>query len=150
MKFYEISYLVSPQSSLEELKSLEERISSLIQNEGGFLNEIQAPTKKNLAFSMKQIEKTKTGVFSGSKKQKEAFLSSLNFYLMPEKLVNLEKQLKNENQILRFLILSKKIIKKFEPGRKPIKMIEKKEEKTKKEKIELKDIEKKLEEILGK
>jgi len=132
IRFYELTYLISPQVSEEELKSLQERITSLVQREGGFINEMQMPIKKRLAFSIK--------------KNSEAFLVGLNFSLTSEKLNNLEKQLKSEKEILRYLILSKKMLKKEAVSMKPRRAI--KPRPKPKEKVELKEIEKKLEEIL--
>ena len=72
-----------------------------------------------------------------------AYLSTLNFHLDPEKLGSLEKKLKSEQKILRYLILKKKILKKI-----PEILIEK-PKRIVRPKVELKEIEKKLEEMLG-
>ncbi len=82
MKSYELTYLISPELSAEELKSLQEKINSLIQKEGGLLTEVNLPKKKDLAYQIK--------------KNKEAYLINLNFHFSPEKLKNLEKKLKAE------------------------------------------------------
>jgi len=136
MKLYELTYLISPELSEEELKNIQEKISSLIQKEGGVLNEINFPNKKGLFFPIK--------------KQKEAIFADLNFYLEAEKLGNLEKELKSEKKILRYLILAKPQTKTPITFRK--KMIGGKPTTPRKKvagrKVELKDIEKKLEEIL--
>jgi len=131
MKLYELTYLISPGLSEEGLKSLGEKINSLIQKEGGVLNEVNLPIKKGLVYPIK--------------KNKETFLASLNFYLEPGRLENLEKELKTEKKILRYLILAKKPPTKILVGGKPRKVIKPKP----KVKVELKEIEKKLEEILG-
>ena len=73
----------------------------------------------------------------------EAYLAVLNFQLNPENLADIEKKLKTESQILRHLILIKK----------PVKVttrtaIRKPPTRLKEKKVELKEIEKKLEEIL--
>jgi len=133
MKSYELTYLISPEVSEEELKSLREKINSLIQKEAGVLNEVQAPIKKKLAQPIK--------------KQREAFLTNLSFYLEPDKLGNLEQQLKSEKKILRYQILARPEIKVAKVGKKPPKVIPKIPVKEKK--VELEEIEKKLEEILG-
>jgi small subunit ribosomal protein S6 len=146
MKLYELAYLISPELSEEELKSLREKISSLVQKEGGVLNEINFPNKKSLFFPIK--------------KQKEAFLIDLTFYLEAEKLGNLEKELKSEKKILRYLILTKKIpsAARSRPfirrggilaDKKVSEVKTKPSKKLAEPKVELKDIEKKLEEILG-
>ena len=133
MKLYELTYLISPELSESELKSLNEKINSLIQKEKGVLNEAKMPMKKKLAYPIK--------------KQREAFLINLSFYFQAEKLGSLEKELKSEKKILRYLILAKPKIKIAKVRKRPTKVISKIPVKEKK--VGLKEIEKKLEEILG-
>ena len=132
MKLYELTYLISPEFSEEELKSLNEKINSLIQKGTGVLNEVKLPIKKKLAYPIK--------------KQREAFLINLSFYFEPEKLGSLEKELKSEKKILRYLILARPKSKIAKVRKRPAKVIPKIPAKEKK--VELKEIEKKLEEIL--
>jgi len=121
MRYYELTCLISTNLSETELKNLQDKIKTLIQEEGGVLAEAK----------------------------KTANLIMLNFSLAPDKLGSLEKKLKSENQILRYLILSKKVPKMISPLAKiPITRIPK-VEKIKKEKVKLQEIEEKLEEILG-
>jgi len=120
MKTYELTYLISPDLSEKEVFSFQEKIISLIQEAGGTLGEVKTPVRKKMAY-----------------------LSTLNFHLDPEKLGSLEKKLKSEQKILRYLILKKKILKKI-----PEILIEK-PKRIVRPKVELKEIEKKLEEILG-
>ncbi len=134
MRFYQLTYLISPELSLEELKSLQEKINSLIQKEAGVLNEINLPIKKRLSFPIK--------------KNKEAFLADLSFHLEPGKLKNLEKELELEKKILRYLILSKPRIKEVIVRAKRVPKVVPKIP-VKEKKVELKEIEKKLKEILG-
>lgn len=133
-KTYELTYLISPELSEEELKELQAKFVSFIKEEEGILVEEKLPLNKKLAYSVK--------------KQSHAFLAVLIFQLSPEKLANLEKKIKEENRILRYLILVKRVTKEAKAPRifKKIK-IEKPE---KEKKVELKEIGKKLEEILGK
>jgi len=71
---------------------------------------------------------------------------SLEFYAEPDKIQDLEKKLKDETQIQKYMILVKKP-KKFRA--KPIRKIaEEFKTQPKKPKVELKEIEKKLDEIL--
>lgn len=133
MKLYELTYLISPEVSEEELNSLNEKINSLIQKEAGVLNEVKIPIKKKLAQPIK--------------KQREAFLTNLSFDLESDKLGDLERQLKAEKKILRYLILARPKIKVTKVRKRPSKVIPKIPVKEKK--VELKEIEKKLEEILG-
>jgi len=131
MKYYELTYLISPDSLEEEVKDFQEKINSLIQTEEGILEQGVKPAKKKLGYQIK--------------KKSEAFLGIQDFRLNPEKLGALEKKLKKEKKLLRYMILAKKlprVISKIPT--KPVLPKAKKEEK-----VELKEIEKKLEEILG-
>ena len=86
------------------------------------------------------------------KKQLTSTLITLEFYTEPEKIKEIEKKLKAESGIQRYIILNKEIprpevkISKRLPRETLIKTEKKSEEKPK---VELKEIEKKLEEILG-
>jgi len=78
----------------------------------------------------------------------------LNFQLNPEKISALEKKLKSENQILRYLLLTKRPSRKVEFIARRIvvpktEIIEKPKVSEEEKKVELKEIEKKLEEILN-
>jgi len=124
MKHYELTYLISPDLSEKEVFSFQEKIISLIQEVGGTLGEAKTPVRKKMVY-----------------------LTTLNFHLDPEKLESLEKGLKSEGQVLRYIILTKKVPKKIpkkelEIAIKPKKIVKPEA------KVELKEIEKKLEEIL--
>jgi len=137
VRLYELTYLIPPNLAEEEIKALQEKIVSQIQEIGGILNEISRTIKKSLAYSIK--------------KNTSAFLASLSFQLPPEKLVFLHKRLKSESNILRYLILGKPA--QVLPGKilagKKVQEVTIKPKKLAKPKVELKEIEKKLEEILG-
>lgn len=129
MKYYELTYLISSELSEEEAKQLQAKITSLI---GGILVKERLPFKKKLAYPIK--------------KQSQAYFSVIDFQVMAEKLIDLEKKLKSEDKILRYLILVKPPVKKEKITgvfKKP-----KIEQPEKEKKVELKEIEKKLEEIL--
>lgn len=128
MKSYQLTYLISADLSEEEVRAFQEKINSLIQEEGGILIETNSAIKKTLAYPIK--------------KKKTAFLASLSFQIWPERLESLEKKLKRESNILRYQILSKKLPKVALPIKKPEKAIKPKP------KVELEELEKKLEEIL--
>ncbi|MCP6719072.1 MAG: 30S ribosomal protein S6 [Patescibacteria group bacterium] len=130
MKNYELSYLISPEASEQNVESLQEKIKSLIQQGTGSVGKVNRATKIRLAYPIKE--------------QREVFWTNLTFALEPEKLKNIEQGLKAEKQILRYLILVKKLLKKTSRIRTKPKI-----ELKPKTKVELKDIEKKLEEILG-
>ena len=130
MKTYELTYLISPEISEKDIEVLQEKIKSLIQEGKGSVSRVGRLTKKKLYYPIKNNE--------------EAFLADLAFLLEPAKLAGLEKKLKVEKQIIRYLISIKPLPKKPKKIRvKPKKLLEPKV------KVELKEIEKKLEEILG-
>lgn len=132
MKNYELTYLISPDLSEEEIRGFQEKIISLIQGLGGeLLGEVKIPVRKKMVY-----------------------LATLDFYFDPEKLGSLEKGLKSENQVLRYIILTKpKHITRYVLGKKVLRQMA--DQKLPKKivkpeaKVELKEIEKKLEEILG-
>ncbi len=140
MKQYQLTYLISPDLSERELREFQEKTISLIQEEGGALSEVREPVRKKLAYLIKN--------------RGEAYLATLNFRLQSGKpdssptptkkgLANIEKKLKSESQILRYIILTKparRIMVTGKPSKKPV---------SPKTKVELKEIGKKLEEILG-
>lgn len=143
MRLYELTYLISPDISENELKESSQKIKDFIVKENGNIQQETEPVKQKLGYPIK--------------KKGEAFLVTLNFRLEPANLEKLEKILKNENQILRYIILAKQPPKKIieKPPRKPLVKIPRLEIPTKAEgipetkKIELKEIDKKIEEILN-
>ena len=129
MKYYELSYIISATIAEEELKDIKEKIISAIQGQNGLLIEDNNFGKKRTAY-MKG-------------KEKPGLLFTLSFEMSPEQLSGFEKKLKLEKQILRYAISAKKQF-----GGSPI--FSPKIEKKVQPKVEMADIEKKLEEILGK
>ena len=137
MQLYQLDYLVSPKALEQDVQSIGEKIKSLIEKEGGSVVRTELLNKQVLAYEIKKFN--------------QAFLAGLVFNLDPEKLEKLEKELRSEKNILRHLMFKEKLVKVKAKRRKTIKPF--KEVKTLKDKIkqkvELKEIEKKLEEILG-
>jgi len=127
MKYYELTYLISTDIGEIEIKNFQEKINSFIKDEGGVLLLANIPVRKKLTYPIK--------------KKEEAYLSSLNFYLPSEKITDLEKKLKEEGFILRYLLLNKGVPEKMpEIVPKPI---------LKPKKVELEELDKELEKILG-
>jgi len=127
MKTYQLTYLISPDASDEETKALQEKLSSFISSSGGIVAESTLPVRKNLAYPIK--------------KAKVAFLADLNFRLAPDKLEGLEKEIRAEKKILRHLLIFKnpeKFSRQAARKRMP-----------KPQKVEMGDLEKKIDEILG-
>ena len=126
MRYYGLTYLISPHCNEEEMKKIQEKLNSLVQEEGGILGNSEIGGRKKLDYKIGGEE--------------EAILVNSDFYLNPGKIGNLEKKIKSERRVLRYLLFTKK---------------EKKETKVpkprriKKEKVELAEIEEKLKEILN-
>ena len=130
MENYELTYLISTDASGEELKNLPEKIKSFIQEEEGAIKKTTEPSKTKLGYPIKE--------------KWQGFLTVLNFSLNPEKIANLEKKLKAESQILRYMILNKDLPEKILRSKRTRPELKTKES----EKVELKEIDKKIEEIL--
>jgi ribosomal protein S6 len=135
MKYYELAYLITPLLTEEEVKAFQGQISALIQTEGGILGE-NITMRRLLAYPIKG--------------QTQAYFTVLTFQLNVEKIQDIEKKLKVEKQILRYLILigKKPRITSRPEGVIPISRKEEKAAPKKEKKVELLEIEKKLEEIL--
>lgn len=138
MKNYELTFLISPDLSDERSAQSRDKIISLIKEEEGVLLEANILLKRNLAYPIQG--------------KSEAYLASILFQLSPEKLSGLEKRLKEEKEIMRYIILAERKRKAVSlvRRRKPIGItsLPAGETKTQEKKVELKEIEKKLEEIL--
>ena len=83
-------------------------------------------------------------------KEKPGLLFSLSFEINPEQLSDFEKKLKLENQILRYSVSIKKQQRLFRERTRIMPSTSQEIERKTQPKVEMADIEKKLEEILGK
>lgn len=161
MKTYELTYIISPEIMLEEAEAKAKEIETLIQNKEGLILKQSNPTAKTLSYPIK--------------KRASGFLGSMEFQLEPEKLLELKETIVKDGKIIRHVVIIKEAteLKKERRVRgisktKPISTFDIKpkiETKTKienpslrpsgypafetKEKVELKDIEQTLDEILG-
>ncbi|MCX6759814.1 MAG: 30S ribosomal protein S6 [Candidatus Nealsonbacteria bacterium] len=154
MRIYEINYIVSGSSTEEELKSISEKINGFITESSGKVEKTAEPAKKSLGFRM-----------SG---QKDIYFNSVIFSMPQENIIEFEKKVKGENNISRYNLLKRnKVIsdslRKFPRRRsKPLgpsdglSFLEspspkegKKEERARPKKVELKEIDQKIEEILS-
>lgn len=127
-KTYQLTYLISPEVSFEEAKAVSQEIESRFGKEGKVVK-TENPIKKFLTYPIK--------------KQKAAYLVSVNFNLEPEKIEMLIKEIEKKPQVIRCLLTKKEKrtpriaqLKSAEPKREPV------------TKVEAKEIEEKLEEIL--
>lgn len=139
MKLYELTYFLSSNLNEEELKNFSEKIFSFIKENEGILAEN----------SLAQRKIVKKKLASPIKKEGQAYLNVLSFHFDPQKIEKLKVKLTSESQILRYIILVKKVPKQTKVYG-PLSRISKaKDIKPSSEKVDLKEIEKKLEEILG-
>ena len=72
MNYYELTYLITPEFSEEELKTFSQKISNFILEEEGKIEKATTPARKKLGCPIKKIT--------------EVFLVALDFYLNPKKL----------------------------------------------------------------
>lgn len=149
MKIYELVANITPDLSEEELAILITKIKDLIISEGGEITKTQDPIKKTLGYAIRH--------------KKEVYLMSLNLNFSPDKVVGLNDKLRKEASILRFIIAEAK---KPRPEKEPrefrgkrglksesndIQELDSKELELKPEtqKVEIKEIDQKIEEILN-
>jgi len=135
MKLYELTYLISPELKEEEIKKVFSRIESLLSETGGILIENKSQGTVKLGYEIK--------------KQKEALSATAKFQMAPEKIKSFQEKIKEIPEILRFLVLAAKPEKIKKEVSKIIRKPVKPKKTVKEKKVELKEIEKKLEEILG-
>ncbi len=127
MRNYELTYLIPASLTEEEQKRISESIASFIQEKGGVLKEGGIPIKRILPQRIKQ--------------HGEVFSVSIYFYANPDKLQEIREKLRAEKNIIRFIMT----IKETPSAHKPIRKRTKEEPR---KKVDLKDIEDKIEEIL--
>ena len=154
MKTYELTYIISPEITSEEAITEAKNIESFVQAQEGVILRQNNPTARTLSYPIK--------------KQASGFMGVLEFQIEPEKLSELKEKIDKDEKIVRHMVIIKKPVKerktrktrvKAEPiagiemqdsmAKEELSPIKTLETKTKK-KVELKDIEKKLDEILGK
>lgn len=162
MKTYELTYIVSPEVTSEEAEAKAREIESAIQSKEGMILKHLNPVARTLSYPIK--------------KRASGFLGALEFQLEPEKLVEFKGILEKDGKIVRHMVIIKeaaelkkerrvrgalktKTASEDKPGFELDKKTESKTEEEKpafakgsgeaREKVELKDIEQKLDEILG-
>lgn len=139
MNHYTITYLLPSDLSEEELNKSRTGISSLLEKSGAKIELEEKPVVKNLGYAIDN--------------KKASFLVNVNFDLDPEKTKELEKSLKEKKNLLRFLITKRRKESEKPQKKKRVPKTKQTEEKEKikkeKPKVEFKEIEKRLDEILG-
>lgn len=146
-QLYEVAYLVSPAYSVEEAQNFQQTLKNLVQDLGGLIDQEGEVAKKRLAYPVK--------------KMREAYLGSFRFLLAGEKIAELDNKLKTSKEVLRHLLVHTKrqpprtirsqILKPslIPPADKPEK-VHKTENAPLEPASDIAEIDKKLEEILGK
>ena len=151
MKTYELTYIISSEITSEEAGAMAKEVNSLIESKEGTILRSENPVAKTLSYPIKKF---------GS-----GYFVVLEFSAEPEKIKELGEKLKNDKKILRHLVIIKRHAR-IKRERKGVrKLIFSNEAETKNgtadknlraeaaeekgKKIELEEIEKKLDEILG-
>ena len=145
---YEAAYLISPAYSEEEARNFQQTLKNLVQSGGGFIDQEGGVEKRRLAYPIK--------------KMREAHLGSFRFLLSGDKIAEIDGKLKTSKEVLRHLLVHTK----RQPPRtirtqviKPIildepeistKKPDAKPAETREPASDIAEIDKKLEEILGK
>jgi ribosomal protein S6 len=129
MRIYNLTYLISKQANNQEAKTMASNLESFIQEKGGVLIGERRTKEIDLGYPIKKQNKTTA--------------CSVKFQMNPETLNQIKQKLAKTPEVLRFMVLieEKKKAKGKRRAPKPI-------EKPKQKKVEIKEIEKKLEQIL--
>jgi small subunit ribosomal protein S6 len=136
---YELTCIINPNLSEQEVAAQTDKIRGFINEFGGQIKNERLGEKRRLAYPMK--------------KHGYGFYVTVEFNAEPENIIELEKKLRLEAQILRHLLISKdepgQAPRKFIPRPKPMpEMTAKPAVETPAEKIKIEEIDKRLEEIL--
>ena len=151
MKTYELTYIISSEITSEEAGAMAKEVNSLIESKEGTILRSENPVAKTLSYPIKKF---------GS-----GYFVVLEFSAEPEKIKELGEKLKNDKKILRHLVIIKRPARTRKERKSVRKLIFSNEAETKNgtadknlraeaaeekgKKIELEEIEKKLDEILG-
>jgi ribosomal protein S6 len=131
MKNYELICLLPPILSEKDVAETSEQIKKMISEQSGILQKELKPAKKRFGYQIKQY--------------REGFLLSFLFCLKPDSLSLLEKELKEQKNVLRFMSLTRNpLFKKKEEKQ----FSSAPEKENQKKKVGLKEIDKKINEIL--
>jgi len=151
MKTYELTYIISPEITSEEAESFSREIEDYISKKEGSILNRSIPVAKTLTYPIK--------------KHMSGFIGTLEFKLEAEHLLQLKETLNKDGKINRHMIIIKNPVKIgkirgrknkiIEPAKEVLTEGNIQEKNAHQEtiipskKVELKDIEQKLDEILG-
>ncbi len=97
MNLYEITYLITPDLTEDEAISFNDKLVESIKQKGATLHKAENPKKRFLAYKI-------------NKQFDEAYLGCIGLEAEVENIKDIESNLKNENQILRYILVSKEEI----------------------------------------
>lgn len=146
-KIYEVAYLISPILSLEEAQNVQQTVKNMAQELGSLIEEEGGLFKRRLSFEIKKV--------------REAYLAHFKFALNPEKIAEFRTKIEAEQKVLRSLIVEtkrtppKNLRTRTIKAETPLSDVEpetetKAEKQTETSNADMAEIDKKLEEILGK
>lgn len=144
-KKYEFAYLISPAVAEDEVLVVSGKLAKLIEDSQGLIRHQETPSKRRLAYPIK--------------KEQNAYFGWITFSASPENMSAIEKKINGAENLLRHMVLEEEEIppqplRTFTPRPAPVRAnppaaaptdAEKPEEK-----LDLEELDKKLEEILGK
>jgi ribosomal protein S6 len=135
MRKYELTVLISPDLIEQEIQLLENEIVSFIEEKKGSLIGLSVPLKRDLGYEIGRVF--------------QAYFLDFKFLLDQNFIIELERKLKNKKEILRYIFLAK--TNKESRERKPRKKEREKPVLSSRpsKKVELGDIDKKIDEILN-
>ncbi len=141
MKTYELTYIISPELTSTDAETLKQDVESFIKEKEGLVLKSNKLTMQTFAYLIK--------------KQSSGYFAILECQMEESTVLALKEMLEKNSKVLRNLIVIKKPAKpmKERRTRRPMAMAEVKvspiEEKKRGEKVEIEEMEKKLDEILS-
>ncbi len=147
MKPYELTYIISSEITSQDAENIKKEIEAFVQEKGGVILKSEKTVPQVLAYPIK--------------KQSSGYFATLEFQIEEKEIKGLKEKLEKDAKILRHFVIVKKPVKERKERRirKPSATTEHKQssfaevleskEKIKSVKVELDDIEKKLDEILS-
>lgn len=158
MKTYELTYIISSQVNSAEIDIILKNIESFIQEQEGIILSPQS----GIPFAGKSEKTSAKTLAYPIKKQSSGYFITLEFQALEDKIKEIKSKIEKDNKILRHFIIVKKPIKEMKERRirKPLFMQNKIEKpsfanpsenrgKKSEGKVELEEIEKKLDEIFS-
>ncbi len=103
MKYYELTYLITPELSEKEAQDFHQKIISFLQ-------------EKEAILDIKEESVKRTKLAYPIRKKEEAFLATVEFYLDSKKISEVRKEVEKKKEILRYLIVTKKKYSQAEKG----------------------------------